>query len=76
MLEVNVGELRKHLPEYLNRAESGEEILVTRRGRVVVRLSCATDARAAAKESLAALRTRARVGDVVTPIDVGWSAAH
>lgn len=76
MLEINVSELRKHLPAYLDRAESGEEILVTRRGRVVVRLSAALDARAAAKESLAALRTRARVGDVVTPIDVTWTAAE
>jgi prevent-host-death family protein len=68
--------LRRHLPAYLERAESGEEILVTRRGRVVVRLSAATGPRAAAKEPLAALRTHARVGDVVTPIDADWTAAE
>lgn len=76
MLEVNVRELRRHLPAYLERAESGEEILVTRRGRVVVRLSVATGPRAAAKQRLAALRTHARVGDVVTPIDADWTAAE
>ena len=74
MLEVNVSELRRHLPAYLERAESGEEILVTRRGRVVVRLSAATGP--PAKERLVALRTHARVGDVVTPIEADWTAAE
>lgn len=72
MHEVNVSELRNHLPEYLARAESGEEILVTRRGRVVARLSAAQDVRGTAKERLQALRVRAWVGDVVSPIDEAW----
>ena len=75
MRQVNVSQLRDHLPEYLARAEAGEEILVTRHGRVVARLSAARDPRAEAKERLAALRGQARVGDVVSPIDVHWEAA-
>lgn len=74
MSEVSISELRSHLPEYLARAESGEEILVTRRGRVVARLSAAKDGRAGAKERLAALCGRARVGDVVSPIPATWDA--
>ena len=74
MQEVNVSELRNHLPEYLARAESGEEILVTRRGRVIARLSAARDTRAEAKRQLQALRARARVGDVVSPVDESWEA--
>ena len=74
MQEVNVSELRNHLPEYLSRAESGEEILVTRRGRVIARLSPPQDARAAAKERLEVLRARARIGDVVSPIAEAWEA--
>jgi prevent-host-death family protein len=50
--EVNVSELRNHLPGYLARAESGEEFLVARRGRVVTRLSAAEHTRAAAKRQL------------------------
>ena len=72
MQEVNISELRNHLPEYLARAELGEEILVTRRGRVVARLSAAKDHRAEAKRQLEALRARARVGDVVTPVGEVW----
>jgi hypothetical protein len=30
LCEVNISKLRNHLPEYLSRAESGEEILITR----------------------------------------------
>ena len=74
MHEVNVSELRNHLPEYLTRAESGEEILVTRRGRVIARLAPVTAAREQAKQRLAALRADARVGDVVSPITSDWAA--
>lgn len=76
MHEVNVSDLRNHLPEYVTRAEGGEEILVTRRGRVVARLVAARDKGADAKEQLAALRGKARVGDVVTPIEADWEAAR
>ena len=74
MHEVNVSELRNRLPEYVARAEAGEEILVTRRGKVVARLSAARVARASAKERVVALRNQARVGDVVSPIEADWDA--
>ena len=76
MHEVNVSELRSHLPEYLARIEAGEEILVTRRGRVIARLCAPPNARADARSRLQALRSRARVGDVVTPVDEDWEAAR
>ena len=76
MNEVNVSELRSRLQDYLARAEAGEEILVTRRGRIVARLSAARDASADAKARLAVLRSRARVGDVVSPIGTAWEAAE
>jgi prevent-host-death family protein len=74
MPEVNISELRNHLPQYLSRAEAGEEILVTRRGRVVARLAPARDTRALAREQLAGLRKRARVDDVVSPVEADWEA--
>lgn len=76
MQEVNVSELRHRLRQYLARAEAGEEILVTRHGRVVARLTAPRDVRAAARDRLAALRASARVGDVVSPIELGWDAAQ
>lgn len=75
MHETNVSDLRNHLPEYLSRAEAGEEVLVTRRGRVIAHIVPPLDTRAAAKEALAALLARARVGDVVSPVDSEWEAA-
>lgn len=39
MLEVNIKELRKQLAEYIARVEAGEEIIVTRRGKAVARLT-------------------------------------
>lgn len=75
MYQVNVSELQNHLPEYLARAEQGEEILVTRRGLVIARLAPAADGRAAARARLAELRARGRVGDVVSPVGDSWEAA-
>jgi prevent-host-death family protein len=74
MPEVNISELRNHLPQYLSRVEAGEEILVIRRGRVVARLAPARDTRALAREQLAGLRKQARVDDVLSPIQVDWEA--
>lgn len=37
-MEVSVRELKSRLSEYLRRAESGEEVVVTSRGREVARL--------------------------------------
>lgn len=39
--EVGVRELHDRLSEYLQRVERGQEVLVTRRGRPVARLSAA-----------------------------------
>ena len=38
MSEVNVKELREQLAQYIAQAEAGEEIVITRRGKVVARL--------------------------------------
>jgi prevent-host-death family protein len=75
MHATNVSDLRSRLPEFLARAEAGEEVLVTRRGRVIARIVPPLDVRAAAKEALAALRSRARVDDVLSPLDADWEAA-
>jgi prevent-host-death family protein len=38
MAEVGIRELRDHLSRYLERAEGGEEIVVTDRGRAIARV--------------------------------------
>ena len=35
MIEINVTDLRARLPEFLDRASRGEEVRVTRRGKVI-----------------------------------------
>ena len=39
MKDVNVTELRQNLPEYLARAERGETLRVTSRGRAIAQLA-------------------------------------
>jgi prevent-host-death family protein len=74
MLNVNVTDLRNHLPEYLKKVKAGEEVAVTSRGKVIARLVPETDESAAARQRLEALRGTCRVGDVITPLDDDWEA--
>jgi len=74
MQDVNVTELRKHLPSYLKQVARGDTIRVTSNGRVLARIVPEQDPVAAARERLQALRGTLVVGDIVSPInDVQWS---
>jgi prevent-host-death family protein len=60
-MEVPVRELKNHLSEYLRRASSGHEVLVTSRGKVVARLIAAGAVRRkqpAEEEAVALLRSQ------------------
>ena len=74
MTSVSVTEFRRCLPEYLDRVVTGEEVHITRRGRVIARLTLPEDSRNTARKKLEALRAVARIGDVEAPIDVTWEA--
>ena len=57
MRTVSLAEAKAHLSELLNAVESGEEIIITRHGRAVARVSpAAKQKQPLALERLAALR--------------------
>ncbi len=74
MLEVNVTEFRNHLPDYLGKVKSGEEVLVTLRGKVIARIMPAQNERTEARKHLSRLREKCKVGDVVSPFGEKWEA--
>ena len=74
MLNVNVTELRSHLPDYLKKVRAGEEVAVTSRGKVIARLVPEVDETVVARQRLDALRGQSVVGEVVAPLDVEWDA--
>jgi prevent-host-death family protein len=76
MIQVNVTELRNHLPSYLGKVNSGEEIAVTLRGKVIARLVPETDECSAARGRLLAIRNASWIGDVVSPSGDAWEAEH
>ena len=76
MKPVKVTDFRAHLPKYLAKVEAGETVTVLSRGRPIARLVPAVGAAENAREKLAALRKQARIGDVVSPLDVAWSDAR
>jgi prevent-host-death family protein len=76
MIQVNVTELRNHLPAYLGKVKSGEEVAVTSRGKVIARLVPETDECSAARSRLVAIRDASWIGDVVSPSGDDWEAEH
>lgn len=76
MEQVNITELRAHLPRYLDRIQKGESITVISRGKPVARLIPVKQTSDSATERLAGLRKHARIGDVVAPLDVQWNAVR
>ena len=68
MRDVNITELRAHLPSYLRQVAEGEEIRVTQRGRVIARIVPEQSQRARARAALAGLSKSARIGDVESPV--------
>lgn len=72
MLTVNVTEFRNHLPVYLDKVKSGEELALTSRGTVVARLVPEIDESIRACEWLVSIRKTSFVGDVTTPLNVSW----
>jgi prevent-host-death family protein len=76
MIRVNVTELRNHLPAYLGKVKTGEEVTVTSRGKVIARLVPEVDESRAARLRLEASRKESWVGDVVSPTGEAWEAEH
>lgn len=76
MQEVNVTELRNHLPKHLNSVQHGAEILVTSHGKVIARILPPLDTRLEAKKALATLRKHSKIGDVVSPLDEEWDVEN
>ncbi len=76
MKQVKVTEFRAHLPEYLSKVQNGETFTVMSRGQPIARLVPASGVMERARERLVALRKRARIGDIVSPVDVEWKAVR
>jgi prevent-host-death family protein len=77
MTQINISELRQHLPGFIKQVQRGEEIVVTLHGKPVARIvpERSEDAREAAWQRLVALRGSAVLGDVISPLDeVEWTA--
>jgi len=74
MREVNVTELRSHLPAYLEQVQTGEELVITSHGKAIACILPSQDIREAARKQLKALRKKSHVGDVVSPVGEAWEA--
>lgn len=72
MRKVKVTDLRNDLPAYLKAVQAGEELSIESRGKIVARLVPDRSAEEAARERLRSLRSKVRVGDVISPVEEAW----
>lgn len=72
MKQINVTELRQHLPSYLSSVQKGAEIWVTAHGRVIAHIIPPTEPQKEARKKLEALRKHAIIGDVISPVGESW----
>ncbi|MCY4209926.1 MAG: type II toxin-antitoxin system prevent-host-death family antitoxin [Gammaproteobacteria bacterium] len=62
MLEISIREINQNFSRYMQAVESGEEIVITRRGKPAARLVAIAESRNLTKEQQAArLRTQERM---------------
>jgi len=74
--KISITELRNNLPQYLACVRRGRLVQITHRGKVIARIVPETDPALAARNRLIALRKKARIGDVIAPLDEPWEAAR
>ena len=75
MQQVNVTELRNHLPQYLQQVKKGVELQITSHGRSIARLVPERSDMEEAKDRLLKLKGTMILGDITEPVKtVEWSA--
>ncbi len=71
---IAISALRSHLLAYLKQAEHGKELVITSKGHTIARILPPKDTTKDAKNALSKLRTKSKIGDVISPIDTEWEA--
>lgn len=74
--KVSISKLRSNLPLYLADVRRGRVMQITHRGKVIARIVPEREPAQVARERLVALRPRARVGDIISPLDESWEATR
>ena len=72
METVGISKLRENLLLYIKKAQEGQIITITSRGRQVARLVPVEDRMKEARNILRELRKTAVLGDIVSPIGETW----
>ena len=74
MPQVNITELRNHLPHYMKQVQKGVEFLVTSHGKNIARIVPEVNATKEAHNRLMRLRGTMIKGDILEPIEAEWNA--
>ncbi|KPK92990.1 prevent-host-death family protein [bacterium SM23_31] len=76
MQSIAVSKLRANLMKILKQIEHGSSFDITSRGRVVAKLVPPDYTRKLARKKLIEIAKKAKVKDVLSPIDEKWEVHH
>ena len=74
MQSIAVSDLRANLMKILKEIENGSSLDITSRGRVVAKLVPPNFTRKLARKRLIEIGVKAKLNDVISPIDEKWEA--
>ena len=74
MQQVNITELRNHLPHYMKQVQKGAEFLVTSHGKRIARLVPEGNTTKEAFNRLMQLRGTMIKEDIIDPVEAEWNA--
>ena len=74
MIVISATEFRAKCLEFLDRAQAGELIRVTKRGKVVAEVGAPHDQPTRPLKAGLAKGEMTTVGDIVFPLDIDWDA--
>ncbi len=74
MQTVNISDFRANLLKYLEKANAGEQLIVTTNGKLLATITPPVKQKQQAKQQLEQLAENTRIDDVISPTDSSWEA--
>jgi len=71
---MGVSEFRANMMNFLQRAEKGERLIITSRGKQIAQILPPEDVKKRAKEKLKKIGKSCRIGDIISPTGETWKS--
>lgn len=71
---ITVSEFRDNFSKAMKKVEKGKNIIVTSRGKTIAKISPFDNEKIKAREYFNSIAKKAKIYDILSPLDVEWEA--